>query len=51
MVKVKNRLTLPNVGKDMEQSEFSYTAGKSINSTTTLINYLSVSYKIKHTPA
>lgn len=47
MVKIKNRLIIPNVAKKMEQPEFSYIAGKSINGITTLINGLTTSYKVE----
>lgn len=40
MVEIKNRLITPNIGETMEQPEFSYIAGESINVKTTLIKSL-----------
>lgn len=42
MLKFKNRLTTPNVDEDMEQPEFSYIVGESINGITTLIKDLAI---------
>ena len=50
MAKVKNRLTTPNVDKNMKQLDFSYIAGENINGKTNLIKGWAISYKIKHNP-
>lgn len=50
MVIIKNRWITPNVSENMEQPEFSYTAGESINGATILIKGLAISCKIEYTP-
>ena len=40
MFKIKTRLTIPNVGKDMEQLKLSYTAGGNVKNYIT--NYITV---------
>lgn len=40
--KMRENLTIPNVGKSMEQQELSYVASKSLNDAVTLRNSLRV---------
>lgn len=42
------RLEIPNVGKDKEELEPSYTASKNVNGTATLESSLAVSFKVKN---
>lgn len=42
MAKMRENLTIPNVGKSMEQQELSYVANKSLNDAVTLRNSLRV---------
>jgi len=42
------RLTILNIGKDVEKSETSYIAGGKVNGTATLENILTVVFEVKH---